>query len=690
MRPVIESRSRLIAALICASAMGPLVLGGCAGHAGSAKPGAASAAMRSETEAIIAKVKPSLVRIMIVEPSYNSGREEKFVATGSGTIITPEGHVITNHHVAGKAVRIICTMPNREEIPAVLIGTDAATDIAVIKLTPSKPMTFPVATFGDSSKIKVGDPILVMGSPLGLSQSVTRGIVSNTELVMPAMMRNVIFELDGENVGELVRWIGHDATTLPGNSGGPLVNTEGQLIGVNEMRLGLAGAIPGNLAIRVAKEIIAKGSVTRAYAGMTFQTVFRGAENRDGVLINNVLKDSPGEKAGLKTGDVLLSVGGQPVTARFAEDLPVVNNIIADLPVGQPTPFVIRRGAETKTIDVTPVQRQLASTPIDEVREWGLTARDLSMWTALSLARDDAKGVYITSTRPGGPAAKAKPPLQPGDVVNEINGQPVRSLADFEKQTSTLVEGQESLVPTLVSFERGGESLMTMVEVGIEELEDPGREVKKSWLPIETQVLTRELARGKNIPAVKGVRITRVYDDVAEDFGLKVGDIITALDDMPVEASEPHDNQVFETMLRQYKVGSDVEFTVLRGDKKTKATVKTLPTPKRGREMERYQDIDFGIILREATWQEQQKPEFADVTVAIVVDSVTEGSWVAMSGVNVGDAIVSMDGKPITSLAEAEAELKAVHQAKPATVELVVRRGVQFVYLEIEPLWEDR
>lgn len=686
-------RSRTIArAATMAALMGLIVAAPLAGGCAGASRGGTSAALRSETEAIIAKVKPSLVRITIVEPSYSGGREQKFVATGSGTIITPEGHVVTNHHVAGKAVRIICTMPNREEIPAVLVGTDAATDIAVIKLTPAKPMTFPVATWGDSSTLKVGDPILVMGSPLGLSQSVTRGIVSNTELVMPAMMRNVIFELDGENVGELVRWIGHDATTLPGNSGGPLVNTDGQLIGVNEMRMGLAGAIPGNLARRVATEIIERGTVTRAYTGLTFQTVFRNAEQRDGVLVNNVLKESPAEKAGFKTGDIVLSIGGTPVTARFAEDLPVVNNVVAELPLDKPVPFVARRGAEQLTLEVTPVQRQLASPPIDEQREWGLTARDLSMWTALSLARGDAKGVYITSTRAGGPAAKAKPPLQPGDVVTEIDGQPVKTLEDFEARTAALVAGKEDLVPTLVAFERGGESLMTMIEIGIEDLEDPGREVKKSWLPIETQVLTRELARGKGIPDVKGVRVTRVYGDAGEDFGIEVGDILTAMDDAPIEAAEPHDNQVFETMLRQYRVGSEVAFALLRGAENEKKTVevKTLPTPKRGREMARHQDLDFGFILREATWQEQQKPEFADVSVALMIDSVTEGSWAAMSGLNAGDALMSIDGKPIASLDDAKAQLEAVHKTKARWVEMVVRRGVQFVHLEIEPMWEDR
>src|SRR5690606_30979192 len=178
---------------------------------------------RSPVQIAVGQVKPSLVRIAIVEPAYYGGREQNFVATGSGTIITPEGHIVTNHHVAGKAVRIMCTMPNREEIPARLVGTDPATDIAVIQLMPPTPRTFPYVEFGDSDALRAGDTVLALGSPLGLSQSVTMGIVSNPEMVMPSIFRIGMLELDGENVGELVRWIGHDAMIHGGNSGGPII-----------------------------------------------------------------------------------------------------------------------------------------------------------------------------------------------------------------------------------------------------------------------------------------------------------------------------------------------------------------------------------------------------------------------------------------------------------------------------------
>ncbi|MEX2016707.1 MAG: trypsin-like peptidase domain-containing protein, partial [Candidatus Hydrogenedentales bacterium] len=164
---------------------------------------AVPAAIRERVEDSINAVYPTLVRIHVVANTFREGREMKFEASGSGAIITKEGHVITNHHVAGHAKRLVCTLANREQVDAELIGSDAATDIAVIKLLPEEPMDFPVAEFGDSSQVRVGDYVMAMGSPLALSQSVTLGIVSNTEMVMPRRMFGRL-EQDGEDVGALV------------------------------------------------------------------------------------------------------------------------------------------------------------------------------------------------------------------------------------------------------------------------------------------------------------------------------------------------------------------------------------------------------------------------------------------------------------------------------------------------------
>src|SRR5262249_13010571 len=178
---------------------------------------------RAAVDHAIAAVYPSLVRVSVVFLDQQAGREVKGQLSGSGTIISTDGYVVTNHHVAGRPRKIVCTLSDSSEVPADLVGTDPLSDIAVVKLHPEKPTTYPAARFGDSPKLRPGQPVLAMGSPLALSQSVTEGIVSNTRMTMPQALDS----LDGEDVGTIVRWIGHDAAIYPGNSGGPLVNLSG-------------------------------------------------------------------------------------------------------------------------------------------------------------------------------------------------------------------------------------------------------------------------------------------------------------------------------------------------------------------------------------------------------------------------------------------------------------------------------
>ena len=180
--------------------------------AGNGAKDASPSALRAQIDVANEKVRRALVRIRVVSTEFREGREVKMQAVSSGVIITKDGYLVTNHHVAGHAARMFCTLWNREEIEAELIGTDPLTDISVLKLKPQKPRQFTPASFGDSSALRVGDSVLAMGSPMALSQSVTLGIISNTEMVLPRFWgESGRFQLDGEDVGSLVRWIGHDA-----------------------------------------------------------------------------------------------------------------------------------------------------------------------------------------------------------------------------------------------------------------------------------------------------------------------------------------------------------------------------------------------------------------------------------------------------------------------------------------------
>src|SRR5215212_10168394 len=261
--------------------------------------------VRAMVEQAIGRMRPALVRIHVVSTEYREGREMKMQAVGSGAIITKDGYLVTNHHVAGHAARMVCTLWNREEIEAELIGTDPLTDISVLKLKPDQAREFTPAKFGNSAGLTVGESILAMGSPMALSQSVTLGIISNVEMIMPKLFGSFgRMRLDGEDVGGLVRWIGHDAAIYGGNSGGPLVNLHGEIVGINEIRFGLSGAIPGNLARNVAEEIIAKGKLERSWLGIDVQPLFKHSQAERGVIISGVINDSPASRAGLEPGDL--------------------------------------------------------------------------------------------------------------------------------------------------------------------------------------------------------------------------------------------------------------------------------------------------------------------------------------------------------------------------------------------------
>jgi serine protease Do len=645
--------------------------------------------VRRQIDEAVARVKPALVRIKVVATQYYQGREVKFEASGSGVIISKEGHVITNHHVAGHATRIVVILASNEEIPADLVGTDPLADISVLKLKPDGKREFPTVEFGDSDAMRVGDSVLAMGSPLAMSQSVTLGIVSNIKMVMPEAFSSSRFTLDGEDVGSLVRWIGHDADIYPGNSGGPLVNLKGQVIGINEISFGLSGAIPGNLAQRVARQIIEKGKVSRSWLGVEIQPLLKEDKDNRGVLISDVLDDSPSAKAGVHSGDILLKIAGRDVLVRYAEEIPLLNQMVADLPVGQEIEVVVRRGGQEKTLKLTTAEREQNQRQQFELKQWGVTARDISALAARELKLKSLDGAIVTSIRPGGPSDDAKPPVQTGDVLTEINGTPIRNVAEMQDVTDKITTGKSKPVPTRLGFLRKTEQLLTVVRVGIKELEDPGLEAQKAWLPVAAQAITSDLAEQLGSPGLHGVRLTQVYaDSTAEKAGLKVGDLILSLDGDPIEASQPGDEEILDTMVRQYKIGATATLAVRRGADKLSIPVELVRSPKLEREMKKYRDEDFEFTARDTTFIDKVQEHWSQEQPGALVTEVKEGGWAALGRLGIGDLITAVDGEPVTDVASLKLKMKHVAAERPKTTVLRVIRGIHTLYLEFEPNWD--
>ncbi len=633
-------------------------------------------------------VKPALVRIHVVSTSYREGRELKYQSSGSGVIISPDGYVVTNHHVAGHSKRLLCTLADKSEVEAELIGTDALTDIAVIKLAPRAAGPYPSATFGDSDAVQVGDNVLSMGSPLSLSQSVTSGIISNTEMVMPRRMGFGSFELDGEDVGTLVKWIAHDAVIYPGNSGGPLVNLRGEIVGINEINLGLGGAIPGNLAKHSAEELIKHGKVQRSWLGLTAQPLLKHDGLERGVLISGTIDGSPAEKAGIKSGDVMLKLNGVDTTVRYDEELPAFNRLIAGLSRGKEIEALVLRDGKEVAVTMTTTERQPREPQEREFKEWGVTGQDLSFVIAKELKRDSTDGVVVTSVAPGGPAGDAKPGIRRGDILVRVGGEPVKDLLDLARVTDALVKDAKAPVPVLATFERKAGTYVTAVKVGIREINDPGLEVKKAWLPVNTQVITRDIAELMGDTALTGFRVIQIFKgSTAEKAGVAVGDLILAIDGQKLSASAPEHYEELPTLIRNYSVGTTIELSVRRDGKDIKVPVELVRAPTLDREMRKYRDENFEFTARDITFFDKADEQWEEDQSGVLLTELQPGSWAELGMLRVGDLILEVDRKPIASIDALDAAMTDVEKRQAETVLVKVLRGIYTVFVELEPKW---
>jgi serine protease Do len=642
----------------------------------------AQPASREQIDTALAAIYPAVVRIEVVSAAFNAGREWRTEVFGSGTIISPDGYVVTNHHVAGHARRVRCALSTNEEIPADVGGTDALSDLTVLKLHPDNPRTFPAASFGTSASLSRGDPVLALGSPLAISQSVTLGIVSNPEMVMPRAMTSGV-SLDGEDVGSIVRWIAHDAAIFPGNSGGPLVDLHGRIVGVNELSYGLSAAIPADIVKGVVKELVERGRVTRGWIGLDVQPRLT-AQRQRGALVASVEDNSPAAAADITSGDLITSIAGTLVDVAFDEQVPIVNQAIAALRPGRAATIEFVRNGAVHKVTVTPRERSAARGEPWELAEWGIVVANLTATSARDLGRASVDGVRLLSVRAGGAAQQAKPPLAPDDVIAAIDGAPVASAEDLQKKTAAaLVNGAASL---LVSIDRRSEHRLSVVELRTPHTDDPPLEARKAWLAIGFQVLTPPLAEHLRVSGRTGVRVTRVIDST---LPLRVGDLIVAVDGTPVRAREPGDEEAFNSMLRQYRPGASVPLTILRDGAEQSVTVPVRTAWPRESEMRRYDDAEFGLRVREMSERDMDDPRLKDAPRGVIVDAVEPGGWAALAQLATGDVVLEIDRQAVPSVDAAAARLKAARQARAKEIVLRVRRGTRTLFVEIEPAWPD-
>ena len=375
---------------------------------------------------------------------------------GSGVILDPSGIALTNAHVVEKATDIEVITLDGSKHRAKIIGLDKKTDLAVLKLDDGKG-TFKYARLGDSEKMQVGDWVIAVGSPFGLQSTVTAGIISAKALQI--------------GQGPFDDFLQTDAAINPGNSGGPLVNMQGEVIGINTAIVaggsGIGFAIPVNMAKKIYTELVAKGKVTRGWLGVSIQPLTAelaksfGAKDTKGVLISDIVPDSPASRSGLKSGDVLLEFNGKKMEA--PADL---QRAVGLSNPNQDAKVKVLRDQSEKTLEIkigeAPEERSEArADPGGRGRPLlGLDVRPVTPEIARQLNLPSPEGVVVARVEDGSSAAEAG--VQRGDVIREINRQRVRTLADFERLTKDAKEGDR----LTVLLQRGQVSLYIAFSVG--------------------------------------------------------------------------------------------------------------------------------------------------------------------------------------------------------------------------------
>ncbi|HWC78214.1 MAG TPA: Do family serine endopeptidase [Blastocatellia bacterium] len=465
-------RARILA--LCA-ALALAVAGGYLGHhvAQAEEPQPVqlpSPADLSRTFIGVAKqIKPAVVNLEVVEKASTSRRSRmegfpqlppgfsipetprRRQGTGSGVIISPDGYILTNNHVAGDADEIKVKLSDGRELKATRVGTDQETDIAVIKVEATN---LPFARLGDSGKLEQGEWVIALGSPFGLEQTMTAGIVSATG----RDLRRSTYD----------NYIQTDASINPGNSGGPLVNMEGEVVGINTMIIsptgvstGIGFAVPSNLVSKVYAQLIKSGKVTRGYLGVTLKPVTPaladavGFSGRQGAVVDDLASDTaPAAKAGLKDGDVIVEFDGKPIATPKE-----LTEVVADTPVGKTAQLKYVRNGRTQTTQISLAERPSQTstqTPEPEGEDdpsaarLGVRTSTVTPEIVRELKLKISSGVVVESVQPGSAASEAG--LQRADVIHRVNRTPVTSQTEFMRVLAA-VKGQSEIV---LQIERGG------------------------------------------------------------------------------------------------------------------------------------------------------------------------------------------------------------------------------------------
>jgi serine protease Do len=639
---------------------------------------------------MLTRIFPSIVRIEVIRLRPSDGRLMKQWTAGSGVIISADGHVVTNCHVTEDGDYFRCYLFDGSHVDAKRVGEDALTDLAVLQLDlsqrPQGAAPLVVAGFGDSDRLLAGDVVYALGSPGFLSQSVTRGIVSNPSMVLPEQTVGRM-TLRGEDVGRLVRWVLHDARIFGGNSGGPLVDEQGEIVGINEIGVvNLGGAIPSNLARVVVEELIKTGRVTRGWTGITVQKRLAADGMGPGVIVADVVPGSPAAQGGMAPGDVILACDGYAIEGAEEKAVAHFNRLEASQLPGHAFVVEFLRNGNRQTSRLTLTRREPARADDVELRSWGAVVRDVTHKLARDERLPDARGVWLENIRPAGPCGQAEPTLRREDVLIAVDGQPVADVAELREVTERLLANAPQGTRTvLASVRRDGAIISSVVDLRMVDDRNVTPQARKAWLGVASQPLTSRLATRLGVESNEGgARITRIFPGTAaEKAGLQIGDVILAIDGAAVPARRPEDADVLVRQIRQYRSGTTATFAIWRDGGKRDLPVILEEQPVPSAEMPWWNDQPLEFSVRDIAFDDRVRLQLPTDLTGILVESAVHAGWAALGGLRSDDVILTAGGAPVQAIAQLrQSREQAVARGDDWWV-LLVRRRSQTLFVEI-------
>ncbi|HLU48567.1 MAG TPA: trypsin-like peptidase domain-containing protein, partial [Planctomycetota bacterium] len=403
---------------------------------------------------------PSLVFIKVIQESHDSGKRSSRDVSGSGVIVSAAGEILTNWHVIEKASRVRCLLQDGRAFAAQIVGSDKDLDLALLRLElPSDAAPIPFATIGDSDHLEEGEFVMAMGAPWGLARSVSIGIVSCTRRFLP-------------EASEYALWLQTDTSISPGNSGGPLVDTAGHVVGLNTRGVLYGGdmgfALPSSVMLEVLPRLREHGSAHWSWTGIHLQPLRDFARDMyfdadEGVIVASTDPESPGRRAGLLTRDRIVRIKGEPVTAVSDEDLPAIRRKLALLPRGEPVSIDVVRAGETLSLELVPREKGRVEGEALDCPRWDLTLKAINRFENPELHFYRAEGVFVYGVRSPGNASSAG--LETQDILIAIDGEEVRTLDDVRAIHARSLENIRRQRRVLLTILRGGQRRQLVLDI---------------------------------------------------------------------------------------------------------------------------------------------------------------------------------------------------------------------------------